>query len=85
MTEMKIKDQPQVSLEELIQSNDTVQIEAFFEELQPVEMARMIANLNKADHVHLFYPESNHICILAWRSHGRRRGEVHGSAEKGRL
>ena len=53
MTEMKIKDQPQVSLEEMIQSNDTAQIEIVFEELPPVEMARMISSLNKPDYSHL--------------------------------
>jgi len=54
MAEMKIKDQPQpVFLGELIQSNDTAQIETVFEELLPVEMARRISSLNKADHIHL--------------------------------
>ena len=52
MSENKVKVQP-VHLEELIQSNDTAQIEAVFEELPPVEMARMISSLNKADHIHL--------------------------------
>jgi magnesium transporter len=52
MSENKVKVQP-VQLGELIQSNDTAQIEAVFEELPPVEMARMISSLNKADHIHL--------------------------------
>jgi magnesium transporter len=37
----------------LIQSNDKAQIEAVFENLSPVETARMISSLNKADHTHL--------------------------------
>jgi len=54
MSETKTKDEPQpVSLEELIQSNDTAQIEAVFEDLPSVETARMISSLNKADHIHL--------------------------------
>ena len=54
MSENQVKVQPQpVHLGELIQSNDTAQIEAVFEELPPVEMARMISSLNKADHIHL--------------------------------
>lgn len=53
MSENIMKDQPQVSLEELIRSNDTAQIEAVFEELHPVELVRMISSLNKADYVHL--------------------------------
>jgi magnesium transporter len=53
MSEIKMKDQPQVLLGELVQSNDTAQIEAVFEELLPVEMARMISNLNRTDHIHL--------------------------------
>ncbi len=54
MPENKVKDQPQpLHLGELIQSNDTAQIEAVFEDLPPVEMARMISSLNKADHIHL--------------------------------
>ena len=52
MSENKVKVQP-VHLGELIQSNDTAQIEAVFEELPQVEMARMISSLNKADHIHL--------------------------------
>lgn len=52
MSENKVKVQP-AHLGELIQSNDTAQIEAVFEELPPVEMARMISSLNKADHIHL--------------------------------
>jgi len=54
MTENQENVQPQpLLLGELIQSNDTAQIEAVFEELPPVEMARMISSLNKADHIHL--------------------------------
>ena len=54
MFENQVKIQPQpIHLGELIQSNDTAQIEAVFEELPPVEMARMISSLNKADHIHL--------------------------------
>jgi len=54
MTENQVNVQPQpLLLGELIQSNDTAQIEAVFEELPPVEMARMISSLNKADHIHL--------------------------------
>jgi magnesium transporter len=54
MSENKIKDEPQAEfLEELIQSNAKAQIEAVFEDLPPVEMARMISSLNKADHIHL--------------------------------
>jgi len=54
MSENQAKVQPQpLLLGELIQSNDTAQIEAVFEDLPPVEMARMIASLNKADHIHL--------------------------------
>ena len=54
MSENQVKVQPQpLHLGELIQSNDTAQIEAVFEELPPVEMARMISSLNKADHIHL--------------------------------
>ena len=48
----KIQSQPPV-LEEWIQSNNTSQIEAAFEELPPVEVARMISSLNKADQTHL--------------------------------
>jgi magnesium transporter len=48
----KIQSQP-LLLGELMQSNDTSQIEAVFEELPPIEMARMISSLNKADHIHL--------------------------------
>lgn len=40
------------NLGELIQSNDTAQLEDVFEDLSPVEMARMISSLNKADHIH---------------------------------
>ena len=55
MTENQAEVEPQpLPLEELIQSNDTAQIEAVFNELPPVEMARMISSLNKADHIHLF-------------------------------
>ena len=54
MTENQAKVQPQpLLLGELIKSNDTAQIEAVFKELPPVEMARMISSLNKADHIHL--------------------------------
>jgi len=54
MPESKVKDQPQpLHLGELIQSNDTAQIEAVFEQLLPVEMARMISSITKADHIHL--------------------------------
>ncbi len=54
MTENQAKVEPQpLLLGEFIQSNDTAQIEAVFEELPPVEMARMISSLNKADHIHL--------------------------------
>ncbi|MGW8303865.1 MAG: magnesium transporter, partial [Desulfobacterales bacterium] len=42
-----------LNLGELIQSNDTAQLEDVFEDLSPVEMARMISSLNKADHIHL--------------------------------
>ena len=42
-----------LNLGELIQSNLTAQIEAVFEDLPPVEMARMISSLNKVDHSHL--------------------------------
>ena len=48
----KIQSQP-LLLGELMQSNDTSQIEAVFEELPPIEMARMISSLNKADRIHL--------------------------------
>ena len=54
MSENQAKNQVQpVFLGELIQSNDTAQIEAVFEELPPVEVARMVSSLNKADHIHL--------------------------------
>ena len=48
----KVESQP-LLLGELIQFNDSAQIEAAFEEMPPVEMARMISSLNKADHIHL--------------------------------
>ena len=55
MTENQAEVQPQpLPIEELIQSNDIVQVEAVFNELPPVEMARMISSLNKDDHIHLF-------------------------------
>jgi magnesium transporter len=54
MSEKQAKTQSQpLLLEKLIQSSDIVQIEAAFVELSPVEMARMISSLNKADHIHL--------------------------------
>ena len=53
MSENQAKVQPHPPiLGELIQSNDTAEIEDVFEELAPVEMARMISSLNKADHIH---------------------------------
>jgi len=48
----KVESQP-LLLGELIQFNDSAQIEAAFGEMPPVEMARMISSLNKADHIHL--------------------------------
>ena len=65
MSENKVKVQS-VHLGELIQSNDIAQIEAVFEELPPVEMARMISSLNRADHIHLLEilgPEKSAIII----------------------
>jgi magnesium transporter len=54
MSENQAKVQPHPPLlGELIQSNDTAEIEAVFEDLPPVETARMISSLNKADHIHL--------------------------------
>ena len=55
MSENQAKDQPQpVFIEELIQSDDTAQIEAVFEELSPVEIARVISDLNLNDQIHLW-------------------------------
>jgi len=51
-SQTKVQSHPP-DIEELIQSNDTVRIEAVFEELPPVELARMISDLNKADLVQL--------------------------------
>jgi len=51
-SQVKVQSQP-LPLGEVIQSNDTAQIEAAFEDLPPVEMARMISSLNKDDHIHL--------------------------------
>ncbi|UCE56111.1 MAG: magnesium transporter, partial [Desulfobacterales bacterium] len=48
----KVQPQPQL-LGELIKSNDTAQIEAVFEQLPPVEMAREVSSLSKADQMHL--------------------------------
>jgi magnesium transporter len=54
MSENQVKDQPYpLLLGELIQSNDTAQIEAVFEQLPPVEIAREISSLSKADQMHL--------------------------------
>ena len=53
MSENQANDQSlKVVLEELIQSNDTARIEAFFEQLPPVEMAREISSLSRADQKH---------------------------------
>ena len=51
-SQTKVQSHPP-DIEELIQSNDTVRIEAVFEELPPVELARTISDLNKADLVQL--------------------------------
>jgi len=51
-SQVKVRSQP-LPLGELIQSSDTAQIETAFEELPPVEMARMISSLNKADQIDL--------------------------------
>src|SRR5210317_1477485 len=40
-------------LAELIQSNDTAQIETVFEELPPVEIARLISGTTKSEQIHL--------------------------------
>jgi magnesium transporter len=53
MSENQNNDQsPQLVLEELIQSNATARIEAFVEHLPPVEMAREISGLSRADQKH---------------------------------
>ena len=52
MSEKQAQTQP-LLLEEWIQSNDRAQIESVFEESPPVEMARMISNLDKDDQIHL--------------------------------
>jgi magnesium transporter len=54
MSENQAQGQPQpVFLGDLIESNDTAQVEAFFEELSPVEMARVISDLSISDQIHL--------------------------------
>ncbi|MGD8522906.1 MAG: magnesium transporter [Desulfobacterales bacterium] len=54
MSEKQTKIQPHaVLLEEMIQSNDTAQVEAVFEQSSPVETARLVSSINKADNVRL--------------------------------
>ncbi|MGD8286626.1 MAG: hypothetical protein PVG08_21090, partial [Desulfobacterales bacterium] len=54
MTENQVKVQPQpLLLEELIQANDTAQIEVFFDRSLPVDIARMIFSLTRPDQIRL--------------------------------
>ena len=54
MPDNQANDQPQPpTLEELIKSNDTAQIEEVFEELPPVEIARLISGTTKSEQIHL--------------------------------
>ena len=54
MLEDKTPDQPpQISLGELIQLNDSAQVESALEELSPVETARLISDIEKDDLTHL--------------------------------
>ena len=54
MPENQTTIQPQpVNLGEWIQSDDAARIEAAFKKMPPVEIARMISSLKKADHIHL--------------------------------
>ena len=54
MTENQVNVQPQpLLLGELIQSNDTAQIEAVFEQSSPVEITRMISSIAKSDQIRL--------------------------------
>ncbi|MGD8258238.1 MAG: magnesium transporter [Desulfobacterales bacterium] len=54
MTENQVKVQPQpLLLEELIQANDTAQIEVVFDRSLPVDIARMIFSLTRPDQIRL--------------------------------
>ena len=52
MFEDQVKDQPQpLLLGEFIQSNDTAQIKAVFDQSSPVDITRMISGIAKPDQI----------------------------------